>query len=226
MGSLHPIIFNDVTWQCNPAQTQRFVLVISVNSLAPGRLGCHFKTAIFHLVLLIGIFTLSNGNALRWMPWDLTDDKSTLVQVMAWCRQATSHYLNQCWPSSMSPYGITRPQWVNTLAQGRCGSNFKRKTLKFIIQNSLATHHEIALRWMPQNLTRKSTLVQIMDWCGQAASHYLSQCWQRSILPYGITKPQLVNKIEPMNTAYHRNSWDDKYLIFKIPWTLRKFLEQ
>ena len=32
---------------------------------------------------------------------------------MAWCRQATSHYLSQCWPSSMSPYGVTRPQWVN-----------------------------------------------------------------------------------------------------------------
>ena len=46
------------------------------------------------------------------MPWDLTDDKSTLVQVMAWCRQAPSHYLSQCWPSSMSPYGVTRPQWV------------------------------------------------------------------------------------------------------------------
>ena len=27
-------------------------------------------------------------------------DKSTLVQVMAWCRQATSHYLSQCWHSS------------------------------------------------------------------------------------------------------------------------------
>ena len=85
----------------------------SVNSLAPGRPGCDFKTAIFNLVLLIGIFTSSNDNALRWMPWDLTDDKSTLVQVMAWCRQATSHYLSQCWPSSMSPYGVTRPQWVN-----------------------------------------------------------------------------------------------------------------
>ena len=34
------------------------------------------------------------------MPHDLTDDKSTLVQVMAWCHQATSHYLNQCWPRS------------------------------------------------------------------------------------------------------------------------------
>ena len=86
-----------------------------LNSLAPGWLGCNFKTAaIFNLFLLIGIFTLSNGNALRWMPWDFTDDKSTLVQVMPWCRQATSHYLNLCWPSSMSPYGVTRPQWVNS----------------------------------------------------------------------------------------------------------------
>ena len=25
---------------------------------------------------------------------------------MAWCRQATSHYLNQCWPRSLSPYGL------------------------------------------------------------------------------------------------------------------------
>ena len=47
------------------------------------------------------------------MPLDLTDDKSTLVQVMAWCRQATCHYLSQCWPRSMSSNGVTRPQWVN-----------------------------------------------------------------------------------------------------------------
>ena len=32
------------------------------------------------------------------MSLDFTDDKSTLAQVMAWCRQATSHYLSQCWP--------------------------------------------------------------------------------------------------------------------------------
>ena len=83
-----------------------------VNSLAPGRPGCHLKIAIFILDWLIGIFTSSEENALRWMPWDLTDGKSTLVQAMAWCSQATSHYLSQCWPSSMSPYGVTRPQWV------------------------------------------------------------------------------------------------------------------
>ena len=40
---------------------------------------------------------------------------STLVQVMAWCYQAPSHYLSQSWPRSLSPYGVTRPQWVNTM---------------------------------------------------------------------------------------------------------------
>ena len=83
------------------------------NSLAPGRSECDSKNVIFNLVLLIGIFRSSHDNALRWMPQDLTDDKSTFVQVMAWCRQATSHYLSQCWPRSLSPYGVIRPQWVN-----------------------------------------------------------------------------------------------------------------
>ena len=46
------------------------------------------------------------------MPQHPTDHKSTLVQVMALCRQATSHYMGQCWPTSMSPYDVTRPQWV------------------------------------------------------------------------------------------------------------------
>ena len=45
------------------------------------------------------------------MSLDFTDDQSTLVQVMAWCRQATSHYLSQCWPRSLLPYGVTT--WAN-----------------------------------------------------------------------------------------------------------------
>ena len=32
---------------------------------------------------------------------------------MAWCRQASSHYLNPCWPRTLPPYGITRPYWVS-----------------------------------------------------------------------------------------------------------------
>ena len=56
--------------------------------------------------------TSSTDNAPRWMPWDLTDDKSTLVQVMAWCHQTC---LSQCWPRSKSTYGVTRPQWVKSM---------------------------------------------------------------------------------------------------------------
>ena len=40
----------------------------------------------------------------------ISQHSSSLVHVMAWCRQATSHYLNQCWHRSVSPYGVIRPQ--------------------------------------------------------------------------------------------------------------------
>ena len=83
-----------------------------VNSLAPGRSGCNLISAIFNPVLPIGIFTSSHDNAFRWMSWDLPENEPTLVQVMAWCRQATSHYMSQCWPRCESPYGVTRAQWV------------------------------------------------------------------------------------------------------------------
>ena len=46
-----------------------------------------------------------------------TDDKWTLVQVMASCRQAPSHYLSEYWLKSMSPDGSTVPQWVNPFHQ-------------------------------------------------------------------------------------------------------------
>ena len=63
--------------------------------------------------------------ALTWKPQDLTDDKSTLVQVMAWCRQATSQYLSQCWPSSLWPYGVTKPQRVKALTLSKMADIFQ-----------------------------------------------------------------------------------------------------
>ena len=90
--------------------TMRFItywglVSVFIKSLAPGRSWCGFKNAIFNLDLLIGIFKSSYINVLKWMPHDPIDDKTTLVQVMAWCRQASSHYLKQCWPT---PYDVTR----------------------------------------------------------------------------------------------------------------------
>ena len=83
------------------------------NSLALGKFELNFRHVIFKQILVIDGWGISCEIALIWMSLDLTDDPSTLVEVMAWCRQATSHYLSQCWPRFMSLYGVTRPQWVN-----------------------------------------------------------------------------------------------------------------
>ena len=58
-------------------------------------------------------------------------------------------------------------------ATGSCGGNFKSMIIKLSMQNSiLGTQCEIALRWMPQNLTNEKTiLVPVMAWCCKATSH-------------------------------------------------------
>ena len=89
-----------------------FLVMLGFNSLAPGKFEWNFRHVIFKQILVIGLWGISCEIALIWMSLGFTDDQSTLVQVMAWCRQATSHYLSPCWPRSLSPYGVTRPQWV------------------------------------------------------------------------------------------------------------------
>ena len=119
------------------------------NSLAPGKFEWNFRYLIFQIISVIDGWGISCELALRWMSLDLSDNKSTLVQVMAWCRQATSHYLNQCWPRSSMPYGITRSQWVNTL--------WPRNAI-----------------WQYRS---GSTFAQVMACCLTAPSDYLNQCW-------------------------------------------------
>ena len=98
---------------------------------------------------MIHILRISHQTTLEWMPQDLTRNKASLVQVMAWCLMAPSHYLNQCWPSSITPHGNTRPQWVDSL--------WPSDTIR---------HHR---SW--------STSVQVTACWLAAPSHYLNQCW-------------------------------------------------
>ena len=104
--------------------------------------------------------------ALRWMPLDLTDDKSTLVQVMAWCRQATSHYLSQCWPRSLVPYDVTRPQWVNTLRPRQNGRHFPDDIFKCIFLNeNIWISIKMWLKFLVKGpINNIPVLVQIMAW--------------------------------------------------------------
>ena len=71
----------------------------------------HFQVFVFNEHVWVwseksySVRLVNNLPALVWVvTWCLTDDKSTLVLVMAWCHQTAGHYLNQCWSSSVSTY--------------------------------------------------------------------------------------------------------------------------
>ena len=60
---------------------------LDINSLAPGRCGSTFVNVISEHMLWINFMSTSCAIALMWMPQNIFDCKSTLVQVMAWCHQ-------------------------------------------------------------------------------------------------------------------------------------------
>ena len=92
----------------SPVQHQAIILSTSLEKKVQLHGHVDFIYPLFNKVksLAAGRFVV------RWMSLDLYCDKVTLVQVMAWCSQATSHDLSQCWPRSISPYGVSRPQRV------------------------------------------------------------------------------------------------------------------
>ena len=88
------------------------------NSLAPRRDVAvalsvnNFQTHYYRIVAWALKVKLLSGDA---TVHHLTNEKLTLVP-RACCRHTTSHIPIPSWPSSMSPYGITRPHWVNAPA--------------------------------------------------------------------------------------------------------------
>ena len=83
-----------------------------------GKCGKVLKSVISELMLWIKFIITSCEIALSWIAENTSDVKSTLVQIMAWCHQASNHYLSQCWPRSVSPYGVTRPQCMMASSNG------------------------------------------------------------------------------------------------------------
>ena len=81
-----------------------------VNPLASERCGSDFVGVDFKLIPQSEILGTSCEIGRKWVSQSQIDDTSTLAKVMAWCRQATSHYMSQFGPDS-----VTRPQRVNLL---------------------------------------------------------------------------------------------------------------
>ena len=70
----------------------------SANSLAPGRCGCYFNISYFQTHVKDRYLEHFLPNCFQYHQTSLL---STYVTVMAWCRQATSHYMR--WDYSLKP---------------------------------------------------------------------------------------------------------------------------
>ena len=103
--------------------------------------------------------------------------------------QATSRFLNQWWQRFMLSYSISRTHWVNSLRPS----------------DAIWRHRSM------------STLVQVMAWCCQAASHYLNQCWLViSKVLWGSREDNFTRDTSAVN---HKH-WLEKYISkisFKFP---------
>ena len=83
------------------------------------------------------------------------------------------------WRCYMLGYGSRGILNINYLTPGRREEMWQGYSLSKI---KFMSSFWSALSWMPQNFTNeKSTLLQVMDWCHLATSHYLSKCWPRSV---------------------------------------------
>ena len=136
-----------------------------INSLAPGGFENIFQNVFFKLISWIDTLSNSCETALRSMPQNPSDDKSTLVQVMAWCRQAASHYLSQCCPRSLSPYGVTRPQWVKWISFRVTGPVWWETTGHRWIPLTKASDAEIwCFLWSAPEQTVEPTIRTLVIW--------------------------------------------------------------
>ena len=136
----------------------------------------HWSLGDVAIILKIQILLIAKSSSfnnhceipLMWIPQNLTNEKSTWVQVMAWCCQTTGHYLSQYWPRFMSLYDLTRPQWFT---RNRCVSKNCKNRFHFTFVNSLGPTDAT---WRQRT---ESTLAQIMACYLTVPSHYLNQCW-------------------------------------------------
>ena len=104
---------------------------------------------------------------------------------MACCLMAPSHYLSQCWPRSLSPYDVTRPQWVKQL-----GYFFHQKSILFLMHSFVWNWSDAKNIW--------SALRILIAWCfstreSAATVQNIHPCVSSySALPNKHTPPRII----------------------------------
>ena len=109
------------------------------NLLTRWRFEWNFIYVICKRILVIDGWGISFEIAIIWMSLDFTNDQSTLVQVMPWCCQATSHYLSQCWYRSRLHMVSLGPWEIWMKIRYRKISNIRRT----LVSNKIVDHSDV-----------------------------------------------------------------------------------
>ena len=87
----------------------KLVLVLSsmfhfaFNTLRAVQKDRHFAYAIFKCIFVTEDILCLDPNVPKFIPKGQSDNKSALIQVLAWCRTCSKHYLKQWWRIYASP---------------------------------------------------------------------------------------------------------------------------
>ena len=108
----------------------------------------HFLHYFMTSLQWITLMSYSCEIALRKMKSNIFEDEAILVQVIAWCHQTLSHYLNQGWPRFMSSYGDIRPQWV--ISSWLCGNICCHRPWSSIFQ--WMDWHMFSTKWLSESM--------------------------------------------------------------------------
>ena len=218
---------------------------IRLNLLAPGRYDSDFKSIIFKLIIQKSSLGTCSNITLRWMTQKLINEKSTLVQVMAWCYQAASQGSHTQLYSKLPEFCLIFA-W-DTAEFPRCEhskyQNISASTIPLhpsypphLLDNeTILIETASTMRILPEFclnffklpgdfwnchsypwVCRKSHFAKVLQIHGNPASHYQSQCWPRSMSPHGISRPQW--NLYKILTIHHLFSVNESSMNFQRAW--------
>ena len=169
---------------------------------------------------------LTSGNCQCHKRQDLTDDKSTLVQVMALCHQAKSHYLNQCWANYIHPcdIGLLATMGYCLVQSVESGIKPVSEWMSTNMHNAIWHYQTTVKDWIHASVTQGDVLVvdivQCRPWLHIIVSveYTFSQIYKYTILiKYTFIEPMHRTKsnITYLLTWSNTNS---KYSKFSMRW--------
>ena len=87
-----------------------------INSLQPSQNGRRFADDPFKCIFLNENVRISIKISLKFVPKGPINNKSALIQIMAWCRSGDKPLFEAMVFSLLTHICFTRPQWVNNAA--------------------------------------------------------------------------------------------------------------